>query len=913
MAKKQPHSNPGTPSELRSLAEDRLKKQDLTARHSSLGTTPSPEATPEFVHELEVLHTELEMLQKEQAQSKIELKESLTMYTELYDFAPVGYLTLGRDSKIEQANLTSSRLLGVDRSSLIGMHFKQFVLPEDYCAIDTLLETVIVKSVRGNCEVRLLPPLPDQPPAHSLRTFRIEAAASETEHASLVILFSDITEQKRIDEELLESKNRFTQALEAAQAGVWQWDLKTNENIWSDELWSLYGLKKDCEKPSFKLWSDTIHPDDREITIQAVQIAADKAQKMSVEYRVCYPDSSVHWIMSRGKPLRNKQGEVNRYIGTVIDITEQKHTEESLKKQKERFKVLFDNHTSIMLVVNPLTRNIVAANLAAAKFYGWTIEERQLMQAEQISVSTVDNLLDDAKKVGTSKLNRIIRKHKRADGLIRDVEITINRIIIEGKELIYASIEDINDQQIAEKLILESNERFSSLFGHMLNGIAYCRMIFEEGRPVDFIYEQVNPSFEKITGLREVEGKRVSELIPGIHQIQPEILEIYGRVARTGQPERMELYVVPLMIWVDISVYSVQKDYFVAVFDNITERKQAEHLIVEGKSILEAALTNMSDSVIISDAKGNVTHYNDAFSTVHRFRNKEECAKTVDEYPEFLDLYLMTGELVPVDHWPVQRALRGEAGIEHQFRLLRKDSGETWFASYNYAPIRNREGCIVGSVVTARDISEGKITEEKIRDYVKQLENAMHSTLRAIAKVVEAHDPYTAGHEWRVGILARDIALEMGWCQEKSDTLHLIGLVHDIGKMSIPSEILSKPSKLSAIEFELIKTHAEHGYQILKDVKFPLPIAEIIREHHERMDGSGYPRGLKGEEILIEARIIAVADVLEAMASNRPYRPALGLDAALQEIETYRVQQFDPEVVDALLRLFREKRYQLPV
>ena len=911
MAEKQHCINHSTPSELRSLAEERLKKKDITAQHSTLGTTPSPEETRKLVHEQEVLQIELEMLQEEQAQSKIELEESLTLYTELYDFAPVGYLTLGRDSRIRQANLTATRQLGVDRSRLLGMHFKQFVLPEDYCAIDTLLETVIVKSMPGNCEVKLLTPFPDQPPAHSLRTFRIEAAASETEHASLVIL-SDITEQKRTEEELLESKNRFTQALEAAQAGVWQWDLNTGENVWSDELWSLYGLKKDCEKPSFKLWSDTIHPDDREIAIQTVQIAADKAKELNFEYRVCFPDGAVHWIMSRGKPLRNKQGEVDRYIGTVIDITERKQTEEALKKQKERFKVLFDNHTSIMLVINPVTRNIVAANLAAVEFYGWTIEELQLMQAEQICVSTIDDLLDDAKKIGTSKLNRIIRRHKRADGLFRDVEITINRIVTEGKELVYAAIEDINDRQIAEKLILESNERFSSLFDHMLNGIAYCRMIFEEGCPVDFIYEQVNPSFEKITGLREAEGKRVSELIPSIHQIQPEILEIYGRVARTGQPERFELYAAPLMIWLDISVYSVQKDYFVAVFDNITERKKTEQLIIAGKAILEAALTSMSDALFISDTKGNFTHYNDAFATFHRFRNKEECARTVDEYPEFFEVYLITGELAPVDNWPVQRALRGETGTEIQLRLLRKDSGETWFASYNYAPIRNKEGVIVGSVVTARDISERKVTEEKIKGYVNQLENAMHSTLQAIAKVVEAHDPYTAGHEWRVGVLARDIAQEMGWSKEKSDTLHLIGLVHDIGKMSIPSEILSKPTKLSAIEFELIKTHAEHGYQILKDVKFPLPIAEIIREHHERMDGSGYPQGLKGEEILIEARIIAVADVLEAMASNRPYRPPLGLKKALQEIEKYRVQQFDPEVVDAVLRLFREKRYQLP-
>ena len=209
-------------------------------------------------------------------------------------------------------------------------------------------------------------------------------------------------------------------------------------------------------------------------------------------------------------------------------------------------------------------------------------------------------------------------------------------------------------------------------------------------------------------------------------------------------------------------------------------------------------------------------------------------------------------------------------------------------------------------------ITAQKDGEQKILSYVKQLENAMQTTLQAVAKVVEAHDPYTAGHELRVGQISEDIAREMGWSEEKCNTLRLIGLVHDIGKMSIPSEILSKPGKLSAIEFELVKTHAEQGYQILHDVEFPLPIAEIIREHHERMDGSGYPQGLKGEEILIESRILAVADVLEAMASNRPYRASLGIEAAISEIESHRGSLFDPDVADAMLRLFRERGYQLP-
>ena len=469
------------------------------------------------------------------------------------------------------------------------------------------------------------------------------------------------------------------------------------------------------------------------------------------------------------------------------------------------------------------------------------------------------------------------------------------------------------------------------------------------------------------------------------------------------------------------------------IIRDVSEYKNAEERIRASSATLEAALSSMSDAVFISDLEGNFIHINEAFATFHRFKNTGECAKTLLEYPQLLDVRTTNRELVPLENWAVPSALRGETGIGVEYLLHRKDTGEEWVGSYNYAPLRNNDGHIVGSVVTGRDITdikrneealkkeneknlailhnasdgihilnregylieasdsfcamlgyqrfeiigknvtiwdEGfsetllskrfenstpllfetryrrkdgslfdveinscnvplenkqvlfcssrditgrKVAEKKINDYLQQVENMMISTLQVVANIVEVHDPYTAGHEQHVGIIASDIAREMGWPEEKCENIKLIGLVHDIGKISIPAEILSKPGKFSSIEYDLVKTHAEQGYQILKDIKFPMPIARIIREHHERMDGSGYPQGLKGEEAMPESRILAVADVLEAMSSHRPYRPSLGIDAAISEIETHRGILFDPEVVDAMLRLIREKGYQLPV
>jgi len=176
---------------------------------------------------------------------------------------------------------------------------------------------------------------------------------------------------------------------------------------------------------------------------------------------------------------------------------------------------------------------------------------------------------------------------------------------------------------------------------------------------------------------------------------------------------------------------------------------------------------------------------------------------------------------------------------------------------------------------------------------------------------VEARDPYMAGHQLRVADLARAIATEMGLPQDTIDGIRMAGSIHDIGKLSIPAEILSKPGKLSDVEFSLIKEHSRKGYEMLKDVESPWPLAEIVYQHHERMDGSGYPRNLKGDEILMEARIMAVADVVEAMASHRPYRPGLGIGAALEEIEKNRGTFYDEAVANACLRLFREKDFQL--
>jgi putative nucleotidyltransferase with HDIG domain len=197
-----------------------------------------------------------------------------------------------------------------------------------------------------------------------------------------------------------------------------------------------------------------------------------------------------------------------------------------------------------------------------------------------------------------------------------------------------------------------------------------------------------------------------------------------------------------------------------------------------------------------------------------------------------------------------------------------------------------------------------------LKNYQQRLEKNLNAIIEAISKIMDTRDPYTSGHQQRVAQLAVRIAQELRLPREQKEAVRIAAALHDIGKIGIPSEILTKPATLNEVEFSLIKKHPEMGYDILKDIDFTYPIAQIVLQHQERMDGSGYPQRLKGKDILLEAKIIGLADVVEAMLSHRPYRPALGLEAALAEISKNKGILYEPRVVEACIRLFREKGFK---
>jgi len=253
------------------------------------------------------------------------------------------------------------------------------------------------------------------------------------------------------------------------------------------------------------------------------------------------------------------------------------------------------------------------------------------------------------------------------------------------------------------------------------------------------------------------------------------------------------------------------------------------------------------------------------------------------------------------------KMLKGELLSGFEYRGINKNGDIRWLLEVVTSITYKGRRAILGNF---KDITEIRQIQKELQQSYEKLQKTMKDAINTIGKIAESRDPYTAGHQLKVSELATVIAREMKLPPDKIEGIRVAGLVHDIGKNGLPAEILSKPTRLTDIEFSLIKGHSQIGHDILKSIDFSYPIANIVLQHHERLDGSGYPNKLKGDEIMLEAKIIGVADVVEAMSSHRPYRPAKGVDKALEEITKNRGILYDPKVVDACLKLFKEKGFK---
>jgi PAS domain S-box-containing protein len=452
-------------------------------------------------------------------------------------------------------------------------------------------------------------------------------------------------------------------------------------------------------------------------------------------------------------------------------------------------------------------------------------------------------------------------------------------------------VEDITERKAAGEALRESEERF--------------RLVFEKA-PIGIMhYDQTSTVTECNEKFAEIIGAPKEKFIGFnmIRQLQDDQMRKAVAASLGGQVGYYEGDYLSVTAGKLTPVRAIYQPIFspegvisggITIFEDITERQRAESELRLKERLLDSA----SDSIFLYDLEGNFLYVNEA-AYITRWYRKEE--------------------LLSLGAW----ALKTPEAAVYQDNILRElwANGELIFESEH----RRKDGSVIPVEIfarilavegrelilsVARDITERKQAETQVRQGLDSLHQALQGTVVALANTVEIKDPYTAGHQRRVAQLSCAMARELGWPADRIEGIQVLCFLHDLGKIAVPAEILNKPGKISPTEFSLIKVHPQVGYDILKDIAFPWPVAQGVLQHHERLDGSGYPSGLTAEEITPEAKILAVADVVEAMVSHRPYRPALGISEALEEITPNRGKLYDPDAVDVCIRLLTEKDFQ---
>jgi PAS domain S-box-containing protein/putative nucleotidyltransferase with HDIG domain len=576
-----------------------------------------------------------------------------------------------------------------------------------------------------------------------------------------------------------------------------------------------------------------------------------------------------------------------------------RQSEAALRESEKKYRLIAENTADLIMILD-LNMRFTYISPAVMRLRGFTVAEAMHQTLDQVltpeSLGLVQTVFENAmeREAGGSNDSNIIRmlelEYYKKDGSIVWVEVSLS-FLRDGDckpDGILVVSRDITERKEAE----EEMQKLASIVKHSNEVVS---LTDPEGNMVF-----LNETGCRMLGIEpaRVAEKTIMDIIPDNLQpmVRAEVLSILRkggswegdlqyRNLKTGK--RMDVYA---MIYAIINPFSGAPRYFANVSLDTTERKRMEE---NYRSIFD----NAQEGIYQTTPEGRFALANQAMARILGYDSPEELIEGVTDIPGQLYVH-------PEERSKTLEFLDREGSVKDaEVQWKRKDGCTIWVYRTMRA-VRDEKGKILYLEGLVTDITDRKNSVEKLR-------KALVGTVQAIASLVESKDPYTAGHQRRVADLAATIAEEMGLSPELIEGLRMAGIIHDIGKVSVPSDILNMPRKLTDMEFGLIKTHAKSGYEIVKDIEFPWPIARMILEHHERINGSGYPNGLTGDKLLLESRILAVADVVEAMATHRPYRPALSLDAAMDEITKNRGVIYDPDAVDACLKLFREKGYTI--
>lgn len=601
-------------------------------------------------------------------------------------------------------------------------------------------------------------------------------------------------------------------------------------------------------------------------------------------------------------------------VGIGINITERVMAETLLRQSEERYRTIMEDINEGYFEMD-LAGNFTFVNNATCRDLGYSREEliglnnRQYTDKE--NAKKLFKAFNKLYKTGEPLKNlqwQIIKQ----DGTTGFTEGSISLHKDEtGKIIGFRGIaHDVTDNKLADKKFRESEEKYRLLADHMKDQV----WIIDLNLNVSY----VSPSVEKLLGysFEELRALPLDSLLT--EQSYRDAMDFFAEEmpkALAAPPDYVLTRALELefccknghTVWGE-SAFTLIRDEngkpvsLLGEGRNISERKHMEDILRISEENFRRSLDDSPLGVRISSKDAKTIYANQAILDLYGYDSIEELRNTPIEKrytPESYEDYLARK----------QKRLRGEFGpAEYEVSIVRKDGEIRHLYVFRKQIFWNGEK---QSQVIYQDVTLRRKAEEKLNETLESLRQSIKITIQVLGTASEAKDPYMAGHQKRVADLARAIATEMKLPQDKIEAIRMASAIHDIGKISVPSEILCKPAILSDLEFSLVKNHPLYSYEIIKEVDAPWPLADIVHQHHERINGSGYPQGLKGGNILLESRILAVADVVEAMISYRPYRPALGLDIALAEIENNAGVLYDANVVEACLRLFREKDYRL--
>ena len=454
-------------------------------------------------------------------------------------------------------------------------------------------------------------------------------------------------------------------------------------------------------------------------------------------------------------------------------------------------------------------------------------------------------------------------------------------------------------QASANILVVEDDEGLSQLMQENLQQAGFDAQVVSNGaEAMARISNNSIPLLLMDYQLPDMSGKQLIETLTE-RQFNVPFVVVTGQGNEKVAVEMMKLgardYLLKDTAFFDILPLSVER-----VLEQLAIEKELSDT-VEKMWIKDAAIDSSTNSIAITDLIGNLTYVNTSFLTLWRYDNEEDVLGR--HLVDFLQMQMKetAAELI--------KAVLEKGEWEEELVARRKD-GSIFDISLSANIVTNNKGNPICMMAFFTDITERKRAEEKLEQSLHRLQRALNGAIQAIALTGESKDPYTASHQRRVTALACAIAKEMRLLPRQVEGIRMAATIHDIGMISIPSEIVSKSGQLTESELSIVRDHPKIGYDILKEIEFPWPIADIILQHHERIDGSGYPAGLSDKDILLEAKILGVADIVEAMASHRPYRPALGIDKALEEISQKKGTLYDVQTVDACLRLFEMQEFK---